>query len=133
MNKKQLQRILVVIFGLAFVGSTGAVIIGSLLRREPAVANHPVAETADPFEQLQAQAKGYEKVLAREPNNVNALSALIQIRLQTGDLEGAIAPLDKLVAIYPEEQSLITLQQQIKQELENRSNESESTTSEPEN
>ncbi|MGK7899493.1 MAG: tetratricopeptide repeat protein [Xenococcus sp. (in: cyanobacteria)] len=133
MNKKLLQRILVVVFGLAFVGSTGAVIVGSLLRREPTVANNPVAETANPLEQLQAQAKGYEKVLSREPDNVNALSALIQIRLQTGDLEGAIAPLDKLVAIYPEEQSLITLQQQIKQELENRSNESEATTSEVEN
>ena len=134
MNKKYLQRILVVVFGLAFVGSTGAVIIGSLLRRDTSVANSPVAaEATDPLAELQAQAEGYEKVLAREPNNVNALSALLQIRLQTGDLQGAIAPLDKLVAIYPEEKSLITLQQQIKQELENSSNESAETTPEAEN
>ena len=133
MNKKQLQRILVVVFGLAFVGSTGAVIIGSLFRKDPAVANNPVAETVSPLEQLQAQARGYEKVLAREPNNINALSALVQIRLQTGDLQGAIAPLDKLVAMYPEDPNLLDLQAKIKQELENRSTESEETTPEPEN
>ena len=133
MNKKHLQRILIVVFGLAFVGSTGAVIIGSLLRRDPAVANNPVTETVSPLEQLQAQAEGYEKVLAREPNNINALAALVQIRLQTGDLQKAIAPLDKLVAMYPEDQSLLALQTQIKQELENKTTEIEETNSEPEN
>ncbi len=133
MNKKQLQRILVVIFGLAFVGSTGAVIIGSLLRKDTPVANNPVAETASPLEQLQAQASGYEKVLAREPNNINALISLVQIRLQTGDLQGAIAPLDKLVEMYPKDPSLVTLRQQIKEELESKSTESEDTIPKPEN
>ncbi len=133
MNKKQLQRILVVIFGLAFVGSTGAVIIGSLLRKDTPVANNPVAETASPLEQLQAQASGYEKVLAREPNNINALISLVQIRLQTGDLQGAIAPLDKLVEMYPEDTSLVTLRQQLKEELESKSTESEDTIPKPEN
>ncbi len=133
MNKKQLQRILVVVFGLAFVGSTGAVIIGSLFRKDTPVANNPVAETTSPLEQLQAQANGYEKVLAREPNNINALTALVQIRLQTGDLQGAIAPLDKLVAMYPEDPNLLALQVKIKQELENRSTELEEITPEPEN
>ena len=133
MSKKQLQRILVVIFGLAFVGSTGAVIIGSLLRKDTPVANNPVAETASPLEQLQAQASGYEKVLAREPNNINALISLVQIRLQTGDLQGAIAPLDKLVEMYPEDTSLVALRTQIKQELESKSTETEGTIPEPEN
>ena len=133
MSKKQLQRILVVIFGLAFVGSTGAVIIGSLFRKDTPVANNPVAETTSPLEQLQAQANGYEKVLAREPNNINALTALVQIRLQTGDLQGAIAPLDTLVEMYPEDTSLVALRTQIKQELESKSTETEDTISEPEN
>ncbi len=133
MSKKQLQRILVVIFGLAFVGSTGAVIIGSLFRKDTPVANNPVAETTSPLEQLQAQANGYEKVLAREPNNINALTALVQIRLQTGDLQGAIAPLDTLVEMYPEDTSLVALRTQIKQELESKSTETEDTIPEPEN
>ena len=133
MSKKQLQRILVVIFGLAFVGSTGAVIIGSLFRKDTPVANNPVAETTSPLEQLQAQANGYEKVLAREPNNINALTALVQIRLQTGDLQGAIAPLDTLVEMYPEDTSLVALRTQIKQELESKSTETEDTIAEPEN
>jgi len=133
MDKKLLQRILVVVFGSAFVASTGAVIIGSLLSREPAVANYPAAETADPLEQLKVQASGYEKVLAREPNNINALSALLQIHLQTGDLQGAIAPLNKLMAMYPEDPNLLALRTQIQQELANQSTEAESTTPEPEN
>ena len=131
MKNKQLQRILIVVFGLAFVGSTGTVIVGSLLRREPAVANHPTSENADPLAQLKAQASGYEKVLSREPNNINALIALVQIRLQTGDLQGAIAPLSKLIEIYPEDPNLVALQAQIKQELEQKSIESEATSPEP--
>ncbi len=133
MNKKYLQRILVVVFGLAFVGSTGAVIIGSLLRREPAVANNPIAETADPLEQLQAQARGYEKVLAREPNNLNALIALFSIRRETGDLQGALIPLDKLIEMFPEDPRFVAVRQEIQQELESISTEPEETNSEPEN
>ena len=132
MDKKLLQRILVVVFGSAFVASTGAVIIGSLLSREPAAANYPAAEPANPLEQLKAQADGYEKVLAREPNNLNALYALVQIRLQTGDLQGVIAPLDKLLTMYPEEPNLVALRVQIQQELANQNAETESTTSEAE-
>ena len=131
MKNKQLQRILVVVFGLAFVGSTATAIIVSLLHRDPAVANNPITENADPLAQLQAQASGYEKVLAREPENINALSALVQIRLQTGDLEGAISPLDKLIELYPEDPNLVALQTQIKQELEKRSTESEAAIPEP--
>ena len=131
MKKKQLQRILVVVFGLAFVGSTATVIISSLLRKEPAVADQSLTENGNPLEQLQAQASGYEKVLAREPDNINALSALIQIRLQTGDLEGAIAPLGKLIELYPEDPNLVALQTQIKQELAKKSTELEATTPEP--
>ncbi len=133
MNKKYLQRILVVVFGLAFVGSTGAVIIGSLLRREPAVANNPIAETADPLEQLQAQARGYEKVLAREPNNLNALISLFRIRRETGDLQGALIHLDKLIEIFPEDPRFVTVRQEIQQELESISTEPEDASSEPEN
>lgn len=133
MNKKLLQRVLIVAFGSAFVVSTGAVIIGSLLSRDSAVANYPAAETADPLEQLKAQASGYEKVLAREPNNLNALIELTRIRQAIGDFEGAIDPLDKLIAMYPEDPNLAALRTQIQQELENQTTEAESTTSESEN
>lgn len=132
MDKKLLQRILVVVFGSAFVASTGAVIIGSLLSREPAAANYPAAETADPLEQLKAQASGYEKVLAREPNNTNALISLFRIRREIGDLQGAIAPLDKLMAMYPGDPDLLALRTEIQQELENQTTETEATP-EPEN
>jgi tetratricopeptide (TPR) repeat protein len=56
---------------------------------------------------LQAQARGYELVLQREPDNVTALRGLLQVRLEligqgVGDIKDAIAPLEKLASLNPE-------------------------------
>ncbi|MEG5036797.1 tetratricopeptide repeat protein [Microcoleus sp. AT3-D2] len=58
-------------------------------------------------ELLQAQARGYELVLQREPDNVTALRGLLQVRLEligqgVGDIKDAIAPLEKLASLNPE-------------------------------
>ena len=52
-------------------------------------------------EQLASQAKGYRNVLEREPENLTALQGLLQVSLQQGNLEGAIAPLETLIALNP--------------------------------
>ena len=110
MKNKKLQRLLVIVFGLAFVGSTGAVIVGGLLNSESTTASQSAYPDApSPTEQLQSQAKGYAKVLEREPENPTALLGLLQISLQTGDLKTAISPLKKLVTIYPERKDLSNL------------------------
>ena len=118
MKNKSLQRLLVIVFGLAFVGSTGAVIVGGLLNREGATASQSAyPEAPSPTEQLQSQARGYAKVLEREPENPTALLGLLQISLQTGDLKTAISPLKKLVAIYPERTDLSNLLAELEGEL----------------
>ncbi|ERN40836.1 hypothetical protein KR51_00026180 [Rubidibacter lacunae KORDI 51-2] len=42
------------------------------------------------------EARGYEKVLEREPDNETALDALVRIRLEQGDFEAATGWLEKL-------------------------------------
>ena len=118
MKNKKLQRLLVIVFGLAFVGSTGAVIVGGLLNSESTTASQSAYPDApSPTEQLQSQAKGYAKVLEREPENPTALLGLLQISLQTGDLKTAISPLKKLVTIYPERKDLSNLLAELEGEI----------------
>ncbi len=69
---------------------------------------------------LQDQARSYELVLEREPDNETALRGLLQTRVQLGDLEGAIAPLEKLVELHPERTEYAVLLGQAKQELGDR-------------
>ncbi|VEP16460.1 conserved hypothetical protein [Hyella patelloides LEGE 07179] len=129
MDRKKIQRLLIVVFGLAFIGSTGFAIIGSLFRRDTVTENYAATtEATSATEQLQAQAQGYAKVLEREPENTTALMGLLQASLQTGDLETAIAPLKKLIELYPERTELNTLLTEIETELKQQP---EQTTTEP--
>ena len=132
MDRKQIQRLLIVFFGLAFIGSTGFAIIGSLFGQDTANENYAsTVETSSVTEQLQAQARGYAKVLEREPENTTALTGLVQTSLQTGDLETAIPPLKKLIEIYPEDTQLPNLLAEIEAELA-RQTESTPTEATPE-
>lgn len=65
---------------------------------------------------LAAQAKGYELVLQREPDNSTALRGLLEIRLQQGDLKGAIVPLEKLAQVKSEESDYAVLLAQARQQ-----------------
>ena len=120
MDRKQIQRLVILIFGLAFVASTGIAVIGGLFRRRtiPTTTNLPAASETSITEQLQAQARGYAKVLEREPENVTALSGLLQTSLQAGDLETAKVPLKKLISLYPERTELTNLLAEIEAELQ---------------
>ena len=120
MGNKKIQRILVTIFGLAFIGSTGAAVIAGLLSNGNTTNAEYSTDTPSVEEQLQIRASGYEKVLAREPDNITALTGLAEIYLQTGNTAKAIPPLEKLVESYPERKEFAALLEGIKQEQENQ-------------
>ena len=66
---------------------------------------------------LEAEASGYQKVLAREPDNTTALNGLLKIRLQQKDIEGAIAPLERLANLNPEQTEYTSLLAQAKEQV----------------
>lgn len=75
------------------------------------------AEAGAPQADLEARAKGYELVLEREPDNQTAIQGLVDARIQLGDLEGTLEPLEKLSELNPEVPEYQIILGQIKQEL----------------
>lgn len=67
---------------------------------------------------LESQALGYQLVLEREPDNVNALQGLLEIRLQQKNLSAAIAPLERLGQIRTDQVQYRILLAQLKTQLE---------------
>lgn len=66
--------------------------------------------------QLEDEARGYELVLQREPENQTALRGLLEAKLGLGDIPGSIAPLEKLANLNPQETDYLLLLAQAKQQ-----------------
>ena len=79
--------------------------------------NETIVLSQQELTKLEAEANGYQKVLEREPDNNTALTGLLKIRLQQKDIEGAIAPLEKLAKLNPELTEYTNLLAQAKQQL----------------
>ena len=134
MSKKALQRVLVLIFGAAFIGSTVFMLVGSFWRRQ---SSTPITDAAVSTEvpeinsrdnltaRLEAQAIGYEKLLEKEPENTTILTNLVQIRIEMGDLEGAVAPLTQLVRLQPERPELAAILNELETRLADQKSSSE--------
>ncbi|EGK87652.1 tetratricopeptide repeat protein [Microcoleus vaginatus] len=113
-NKRRgLITVVVVLSLIAFLGFSLVPILDSILKASQAqsTSTPTPTQTAQSGEKqselLQAQARGYELVLQREPDNVTALRGLLQVRLEligqgVGDIKDAIAPLEKLASLNPE-------------------------------
>lgn len=116
--------VVLVLAVLAFVGVSMIPLLGSVFGGDqPAVkaTSAPTQTAASPKSvDLEAQAKGYESVVQREPQNSSALRGLLEVRLKMGDIKGAIAPLEQLVKLNPEQTDYAVLLAQAKQKIGDR-------------
>ncbi len=106
MGQSKAQKAIVIVSGIAFLGSSilgvGGLIASSL--KEPTAKENP-AQSQNA--QLNAQEKGFLAVLKREPKNPTAIRGLgdiINMRMQQGDVPGTRATLEQLVKIDPTNQ-----------------------------
>ena len=102
---KPFQRVLTIIFGLAFlasmVGFSFSMFFNSPVNQQE-VATAEETSSIDPrLQELKDRESGYRKVLEREPLNKFALENLATARLQMEDYQGAIQPLEKLGELEP--------------------------------
>lgn len=124
MNKKKksktktLVRVATLIMGLGFAGSTLAIALSSVFSNTNQTAHNyqQYGEAPSVAEQIQMRIDGYEKVLAREPQNITALEGLAQLHLQTGNTDQAIPVLEAMVEYYPERQEFSSILQVVKQQ-----------------
>ena len=121
-RKKRISRIFTGISAVMFLGSAGFGLIRMLTN--PAQSTQASNQAEDLTQRLQAQARGYEKVLQREPENQTALQGLVEIRLQMNDFERIVEPLETLVRLNPEQEQyktlLTTMKQQVEQERDGK-------------
>jgi tetratricopeptide (TPR) repeat protein len=113
------------ILGIAVVAFAGAMVVlpfaGIFQSRQadPSAAD-PGAQVNGRQEELEAQANGYELVLDREPDNQTALRGLLEVRLELGDIEGTIAPLERLVELNPDQTDYAVLLAQANEQIGDR-------------
>lgn len=110
-NKRRgLISVVIVLAVIAFVGFSIAPILDSIVKANQASSSpspSPMQTTTAKQSDLQAQARGYELVLQREPDNQTALKGLLQVRLELlqakqGEIKDVIPPLEKLSKLNPE-------------------------------
>jgi tetratricopeptide (TPR) repeat protein len=98
---------------LAFVGLSIAPLIGAF-QGTPQVANSPTTTTGD---RLETEARGYEAVLQREPDNESALRGLLEVRIEQGNISALIPVLERLAAENPEQPDYAVLLGQVKEQV----------------
>jgi hypothetical protein len=104
-RQRQIERKKRILTLVAVVSFFGSMVMGAVPAIQRAIQNPPPVTTTKSTESLlQEQAKGYELVLQREPNNQIALEKLSLFRVQMQDYKGASELLEKLVKLHPDRQ-----------------------------
>lgn len=116
-RKRRSERLKHILAIVSIVSFGGSAIFGMAQMFTSAVQKPSLSTTAESSveSQLAAQARGYELVLQREPENQTALEGLVNVRLMMKDAKGAVQPLEKLVKLYPQRQDYKALLEQVKQ------------------
>ncbi|PSN10029.1 Tfp pilus assembly protein PilF [filamentous cyanobacterium CCP5] len=104
----------------AFLSLSLLPLLGSIGNQQSSnPASTPTAGADQRQTQLEQEARGYEAVLAREPDNLTALQGLVETRIQLGDLDGVIDPLERLAELNPDQPEYAVLLGQAQQQLGN--------------
>jgi tetratricopeptide (TPR) repeat protein len=124
-RKRWLVNGFLIVALISFVGVSIAPLISSILEQDPASQAVPSPQASGGLSNteqtaLEEQAKGYELVLQREPENPTALKGLLETRLRLGDIQGAIVPLEKLAKLNPQQPEYAVLLAQAKQQVGDR-------------
>ncbi|MEM8781067.1 MAG: tetratricopeptide repeat protein, partial [Cyanobacteria bacterium P01_G01_bin.49] len=100
---------------LALISFSILPLVSSIVQAsQPENSSLATPETA----KLENEALGYQLVLEREPDNQNALRGLLEARIRQGKLSEAIAPLEKLAQLNPQQPNYGILLAQAKQQLQ---------------
>lgn len=119
-RNRWLISIVLIVAVVAFAGVSFAPAIQAFLqsRNDTEAANNANAATPEAAtNELATQARGYELVLEREPDNQTALRGLIDARIQLGDIAGVIEPIQKLVELNPGQTEYAVLLAQAQQQV----------------
>ena len=105
---------------LSFVGVSVILPFTKAFQSSPVASSPSPSASASPKGNLEEQAKGYELVLQREPENQIALRGLVDTRIQQGKIKEIIPPLEKLAKLNPNQPDYAVLLAQAKQQAGDR-------------
>ncbi len=126
-RNRWIVNVVLVVAVIAFVGISMVPLLTGLVQSQSPKSGNTANPTSTPVptnekSKLEDQARGYESVLQREPENKVALQGLLEARLQLlrlgqGNIKGVIEPLEKLAKLNPEKTEYTILLAQAKQQI----------------
>ncbi|MDB9309446.1 tetratricopeptide repeat protein [Aphanizomenon sp. CS-733/32] len=117
---KQIERKKRIVTYIGLISFGGSILFGGVnaIKQSWEKPQQAVVQTA--VNDLQTQIKGYELVLQREPNNQMALERLSIMRLRSGDNQGGIALIEKLIKLHPDREDYQTVLADVKKKTKEK-------------